>query len=673
MSITDRINNVFDSSLAVGLTAIIMLTAVGGLLAFSGIDVLPANLQSNLCGVSADQVRIASNEEGIAGKSWVISAVGGDCGDDIIQGGALIEKEDLQGEDPETGQQAEARRDFQIGMTDFRGWAHTDVTNTRLTGIQEIEQYSDVEGEPIYGTGLDNTLTEADRQKCEDWQDANDYAVAANNLDFPKSFFSRDDWRPYVDDREVWQAPRLYCFRTTSTAAEAYRISGGLSTDYEATFKMNAGGSTASKTVTKSEARGGVTFNAGQYSAHMTSPGALLGDVIDYGFDSSDWVAICDDDCSEPNNQIDWKIVGTNPDLGGRRSTPYNSYIDLRDNMADTLQNEIGSGSPGIEASLLNSYADQMTNNEKNLLVDSSQFTEEVEFVGNELRLYTNDRTDLLRPEFTFTIDADWVGFFVPVAQPEIQASTLQDIQMEAKGDTTVNFDVRNNAEVSGDVHASLRCDSASLYGGSQDKNIRAGGTASYSINLQAASTPDITSSCTVSVKDKDSREAVQDQASFNVDVAASCTHSDSDGVCDDIDACPTEPGPDTTANGNGRGCPNPGGPGRQDSDNDGVYDVDDECPGTPPNVEVNQEGCQVDGPGTKPEDEYVNGCSDGVDNDGDDLIDERDPDCESEQGIPTIAYIISGLAILGIIGYLVVPRSTLQSIRQRIKRRVGI
>jgi OOP family OmpA-OmpF porin len=60
---------------------------------------------------------------------------------------------------------------------------------------------------------------------------------------------------------------------------------------------------------------------------------------------------------------------------------------------------------------------------------------------------------------------------------------------------------------------------------------------------------------------------------------------SDGDGVTDDVDQCPnTPPGVQVDA----RGCP-------LDSDHDGVPDYLDKCPGTPAGLKVDEQGCEVE------------------------------------------------------------------------------
>src|SRR5439155_15215453 len=65
---------------------------------------------------------------------------------------------------------------------------------------------------------------------------------------------------------------------------------------------------------------------------------------------------------------------------------------------------------------------------------------------------------------------------------------------------------------------------------------------------------------------------------------------SDGDGVCGNVDNCPTIANADqkdADKDGKGDVCDD-------DDDNDGVLDVNDACPGTPPNTVVNAHGCSI-------------------------------------------------------------------------------
>ena len=98
--------------------------------------------------------------------------------------------------------------------------------------------------------------------------------------------------------------------------------------------------------------------------------------------------------------------------------------------------------------------------------------------------------------------------------------------------------------------------------------------------------------------------------------VAIGCKDSDGDGICDDDDACPTEP-EDKDGFQDNDGCPDP------DNDQDGIPDVTDKCPNEPEDKDGFQD---------------ADGCPD-PDNDGDKVLDVNDkcPNeyAETEDGCP--------------------------------------
>ena len=116
----------------------------------------------------------------------------------------------------------------------------------------------------------------------------------------------------------------------------------------------------------------------------------------------------------------------------------------------------------------------------------------------------------------------------------------------------------------------------------------------------------------------------------------------DHDGIPDDEDACPDEPGP-PNADPKKNGCPIP-----KDADGDGIPDDKDACPTVPgkPNDDPKLNGCPIedrdhdgvpddqdacpDRPGVKTDDPKTNGCP--PDSDGDGIPDDLDA-CPHEKG----------------------------------------
>jgi OOP family OmpA-OmpF porin len=117
----------------------------------------------------------------------------------------------------------------------------------------------------------------------------------------------------------------------------------------------------------------------------------------------------------------------------------------------------------------------------------------------------------------------------------------------------------------------------------------------------------------------------------------------DGDGVADDVDACPRQPGPAHPLDASRNGCPDP-----IDSDFDGIEDGADACPhqAGPPNSDLSKNGCPLadsdgDGiadpsdacpsvPGPTQPDPRRNGCP--LDSDGDGITDALDA-CPQEAG----------------------------------------
>jgi len=105
-------------------------------------------------------------------------------------------------------------------------------------------------------------------------------------------------------------------------------------------------------------------------------------------------------------------------------------------------------------------------------------------------------------------------------------------------------------------------------------------------------------------------RKSPKDKCAPNVAIGP-CKDTDGDGICDDEDACPTEP-EDKDGFQDADGCPDP------DNDQDGIPDVSDKCPNDPEDKDGFQD---------------ADGCPD-PDNDGDGILDVNDK-CPNEPGPP--------------------------------------
>lgn len=108
---------------------------------------------------------------------------------------------------------------------------------------------------------------------------------------------------------------------------------------------------------------------------------------------------------------------------------------------------------------------------------------------------------------------------------------------------------------------------------------------------------------------------------------------SDGDGVIDSEDECPGTPaGVEVDEN----GCP-------VDSDGDGVADYLDECPDTPSGVEVDSDGCPVDSDGDGVPD-YLDDCPNEAGPEDNDGCPEEEEETEYENGK---TYVIAGETVL--------------------------
>jgi outer membrane protein OmpA-like peptidoglycan-associated protein len=106
-------------------------------------------------------------------------------------------------------------------------------------------------------------------------------------------------------------------------------------------------------------------------------------------------------------------------------------------------------------------------------------------------------------------------------------------------------------------------------------------------------------------------RKSPKDKCAPNVAIAKGCKDTDGDGICDDDDACPTQP-EDKDGFQDADGCPDP------DNDQDGIPDALDKCPNDPEDKDGFQD---------------ADGCPD-PDNDQDGIPDVRDK-CPNDPGPP--------------------------------------
>lgn len=578
-----------------------------------------ASITSTLCGVSADQVRFSSNSRKISGESWVVEAVGA-CSDHIIEGGAKVSADSLKGTNSQ-GETVTAKRGFQLAMSSFSSYIYNPVRDRVYTEIYKVKK------KKIEGSGATGGVTKADVQKCLDWQNSN--SVSYNNLDAPDST-SVTEYDDYVTSSgALGLQETLHCFRAQNKAGEVRSLQSGSLKDFTSTWYMRAGGAEYTKKVSQQEADGGFTIGDGQYKAHVNYPGSLTTQVLDTNIDtgpSGYWKVSCDNACNQPANSQSWYVVSQN-------------YIDYYRRHVENFEQKVEQNtatSSGAVSDVNNGAQLVLSDHSEKLANSIGDWVDRVKIVNNQLRVYARNSDALGRPTFTIRVDADWLGFNVPVAKPKIQS--IQSITMDAQTDQFATVTVRNTADVGGRVQAGLTCP-APISGGSSQQYIPAGGTASYDLRVSVGPSADKTYSCTVKVKDVDAG-SVQATGTMSVTVRSSCDDSDGDGVCNTNDGCIDRRGP--ASNG---GCPITG----EDSDGDGVPNDQDQCSGTPSSAAVNSNGCQIH----KSEDQFKNGCTNSVDDDSDGLIDRRDSDCQgTDGGFPVIPVVIGVVVAAAVVYY---------------------
>ena len=622
--------------------AIITVLIVGGAVGLSqaGFDIpgMQASISgSQLCAIGADQVRVSSNDPDIGGKTWIVEAVGG-CSDHVIEGGALVEADDIQGQDPDTGETAKAREDFEIGLTDFQGYAYNNVRDPDALSTYTVEHRR------IEGSGVGGGIVKPDLQACREWQEEN--SVSLDALDQPEidpgdDQFSNTDHVPYVQEGLPFvDGSVLNCYRAQAKEGEIGYFESTTFSDWTGTFAMQAGGTTVDKTVTKEQAQGGITLGTGDQQAHIQYTGSLTNRILDTNLDTNRFRPACDNNCNQPENQKSYKITA---------DTLVDDYVSSIQNFEYQSEQAVENGNPGSVATSHNTDVQNIyTGQSQALQNEVGNWVSRTEFQGDQFRVYGEDNDILGRPSFTFKIDADWIGFEIPVADPEI--GSVSDVSLEAQGPgSSTRITLQNNAEVGGTVHTSVSCPSP-LIAGYDEGYIQPGGTQSFNVDISSGPSPDNTYTCDVRVKDKDARQ-VQDTSTLSVDVASSCTDTDGDGVCDQNDGCIDEEGPASN-----NGCPT----GPQDSDGDGIADSQDQCPtrsqtpdelldrfGTSQEIYngyQDSDGCpdEIQNPNEEVQ------CNDGIDNDGDGLIDDADPDCQDTNGSPVLPIALGAIILAG-------------------------
>lgn len=621
--------------------ALVMFTLpIAGIALTDGGAILASSLQSSLCGLGAADTSIQSNAQEIGGgTAWVIQGIAGDCDNRIIGGGGEIQQEDFSGT-TEDGEQAQSTSSFQIGMTNFEAWFGQDIQPDK-DSVYKVEE------RVIECTGYSgNPCTDEELQTCQDWQDE---TPGQPIMEEPDGTTDVGDYTRYSNLQTDAPRAELYCYRGYEEGKIA-DLALTTESSFNAEFRACANGEcgTADMTGSVSGTDTTTTLNVGDVNgdgdteqAHITWLGSMISSLRD--IDMSGYIAACGSNCQQPVTEVDWFPAD---------DSEYEEWFDynvngfeecVTSNLNDDFQRQ--------------SCIDTMNNRADDVFLDHSQEIEnnagfnvqEVRSQDGQIQVVANKGTAIERPDFRFLIDADWVGLDIPVADPQIQSVTDIDAQAQSTATTTVT--VENTADVSGSVQVGVDCpDDAPLSDASQTKDIGIGATTQYSLDIDIGPSQTQEYTCDVYAQDTDS-STTADSGTLTANIETTCTDSDGDLVCDDVDQCPNTPGPESND-----GCPQEDG---QDSDNDGIIDSNDECPNQA------EDYSEFPGPydGCPESDINQEICSNNVDDDGDGLRPSVDPDCQepTSQGPDTLTIV---LAIL--LGALIV------AFRNEIREQLG-
>lgn len=611
------------------------------------------------CGLSASQVQILSNSEELNREAWRVE-MGTNCGDSILTGGAEVDQSDLEGTNSE-GKTVEAETGFEFAFENFDPYRKFNIETRNGQPVP----VNDLGGEGARGVDhtsfecsknelASNTCGQPEQDKCDNWQQNNgvDDIFSPLNVDV-------------VEHTGFGTNNVLHCFTPTKQEAFISPFATGEELGFTAEAVLEADGTTKRKTITGGSGTTSVTLGSGDRQANVQWTGNRLGEIAGANLDTNSFAALCGNGCSNPDDPSadGWKVIPTGS------STYYSRYLDYRNNFESKVEGKLADGFSA------NGAAADLNTRLGNLKLQSSA-TDQVEqdigefSVGSVtvqdggLVIRPENVREAIKPIFTIDVVADWIGFKELVADPDIREGQLSDITITAQQSTSVQVPIQNRGSAAGDVEVVVSCQSP-VSGGSTRVNVPAGEERSASVTLQTSASDTVTSKCVVTAQDRDAFN-IQDRASFNVNVQTSCQDADGDGVCREFDQCPDvgpsgsaasvplsgmaqdgcaveeyicDNGVDEDGNGlvdnNDPACEGDPPKPPQDSDNDGVPDDRDQCPNTPesvPHEQVDANGCEINTP-PETEDEFVNGCTDGEDNDGDGLIDDADPDCQDRPG----------------------------------------
>jgi hypothetical protein len=202
--------------------------------------------------------------------------------------------------------------------------------------------------------------------------------------------------------------------------------------------------------------------------------------------------------------------------------------------------------SPENCADAYNSEANSVFVDASQAIINQTGFpVDQVRTQNGEVQVVAERGAAVERPDFRILVDTDWIGFDIPVAAPVIMQPAA--VSVVGNGQTEVVIEVRNGADVGGEIQLTSTCE-APVSGGSDTQVVAAGEIADFVIPVSAGPSEDTTATCELTAQDTDDASTAYTET-LTVNVEASCPDTDGDGVCDQFDACPDTVGPNN-------GCP---------------------------------------------------------------------------------------------------------------------
>ncbi|QLG61983.1 hypothetical protein [Halorarum salinum] len=509
--------------------AILGLLILGAVVAVVGPGLF--SLSSNLCLESADEVRIESSVLEFSGdRGWSINAAAG-CDNKIVGGTTTLPKDSISTDE------ASAERDFTLGLTSFDAWFYQGIRDTRS---------------PVYtvrsAVFSDCGLFSGD--ECPNSQDDCDAFQAESSESSPAEF-------RYTDGSD------LYCYKVERVGSVSdWTLAQG--TDFDGTFTVEAAGRSDTDTISKDDVTArlqvaDVNVDGDREHAHVTWTGSLAGELR--SMDLSEFIATCENNCEQHTNEISWGVGAES------QYSAYSAYDG--GGFQSCVETEVDAN--GAPHTCVNAY----NNRASNVFADASSGIRsfagfdvaDVRFQDGQIQVVADRGTAIDRPEFRILVDADWIGFSIPTVQPRFES--VPDVTVIGNSQSTAAIDVRNTGET-GEMQVFAECPSP-ISGGSDTAMVPSGETGRFFIPISAGPTETRDYTCTVTSQDTDTAETAQ-TTELTVHAKTSCPDGDGDGVCDQLDACPDEPGA-----GSNNGCPLEEVCGN-DVDDDGDGRVDEGC-----------------------------------------------------------------------------------------------